>query len=802
MSDLRALQPSFTSGELSPALWARVDLAKYASGLKYAVNVFIHPHGGISNRSGLEFRGEVKDSTKRVKLIPFQFNVEQTYELEFGPGYMRVWRGGSQVLSGMTPYEIVTPYTNEAHLKDLVFAQEADVLFITHPSYPPQKLSRFADDNWTIGPVLFEPRSTPPATLNGSAFVRRKNTANENVSYGVTSVSASGAESARSALATVQIEPESEDGGRVLINWPDVPGAVLYRVYRGSTTDFLGEVQQSEIEFPQEAYLGTGSGRLPGTSDPGAPPVPTGVTATRVFGEIMRYVVATIDEDSGEESLPSPVKELRNALEYKGNRNDLSWSAVPGASAYIVYRELNGLYGYVGRTETTFFTDNNIVPDTADGPQKARNPFDGPNKYPRAVTFVEQRLALASSYEDPQAVWLSQSANYLNFGVSEPAKVSDAVTFRMRSREVNEIRAMLPVRGLMLLTSGAEWLVTGGSQADAIAPGAIKIDNQGFRGAAKVQPVVVGNTILFAQERGGVVRDFSYDFSADGFSGQDLTILARHLFEGREIAAWAYAQAPYSIVWVVMSDGSLLSLTYMKEHEVWGWTRHESSGGFFEDVIVVSEDMENVPYFVVRRTIEGVERRYIERLRTREFADVKDCFFVDSGLSLKSDVAFTTFSNLDHLEGREVVALADGNVVRGLTVTGGSVTLPNPSKIVHIGLPMSAAIQTLDLDLGQVRGLGTVQGREKSVSELTLRVEKTRGIFVGPKDTPRGQEGGLTELKQRQNEAWNEPILLYTGDVSITPSWDWNKGGNMFIRQFDPLPMTILAIMPDFTLGR
>jgi hypothetical protein len=419
------------------------------------------------------------------------------------------------------------------------------------------------------------------------------------------------------------------------------------------------------------------------------------------------------------------------------------------------------------------------------------------------VTFIEQRLAFASTSSDPQAVWLSQSANYENFSVSSPAKASDAVTFRIRARQVNEIRSMISVRGLLLLTSGSEWIVTGGSTADAISPSAIKLDNQGYRGAAKVQPIVVGNTVLFAQRLGGVVRDFSYDYTQDSYVGKDLTILARHLFKGREISAWDYAQAPDSVVWVVLDDGALVSLTYMKEQDVWAWTRHESGPGndaFFEDVTVIEENGEDVPYFIVRRTVNGTRKRYIERLHSRAFDAVEDAFFVDCGLTYQGPPA-ATITGLGHLEGQAVVALADGNVVRNLTVSGGSVRLQNAASKIHIGLPVTAAIETLDLDVGQVQGLGTVQGRTKSVSEVTFRVENTRGIFTGPQDGER-DSNVLVEYKQRRNENWNEAISLYTGDLTITPYWDWNTSGAMWVKQFDPLPMTILSIMPDVTLGR
>lgn len=805
MAQLRELQPAFTAGELAPALWARVDLSKYASGLKNATNLFVHPHGGISNRAGFEFVGEVKDSTKKTVLIPFQFNTEQSYILEFGNDYFRAYRDGGVILSGGSPYEVVTTFT-ENDVADLVYAQEADVMYGAHPLFAPWKIGRLADDNWTLTTLTFTPATPAPTGLAGTARYKLRRGDTDTINFKVTSVSAAGAESAASTVSNnVNFQVTYFDGRFARVSWAPVAGAAMYRVYKtdGDGQGIVAETADTSADMPVGPGAFSGDGTVaPTVSETGAPAIPTGVTVAIVFGKEIKYKVSAINEDTGEESLPSSEVTINNDMSIAGNKNNLTWTAVAGADAYNVYKNENGVYGFIGRTETTSFIDENIAPDTSSGPQEAKNPFSASGDYPRCVTFIEQRLGYAGSLNEPQGVWLSQSANYENFGVSSPAQASDAVTFRIRARQVNEIRAMLPIRGLMLLTSGAEWIVSGGSNSDAIAPSAIKIDNQGFRGCANVQPVVVGNTILFAQDRGCVIRDFSYQFADDAFVGRDLTILARHLFDNRSIVSWAYAQAPYSIVWVVLDDGSLVSLTYLKEHDVWAWTHHESgpdNDALFEHVAVIAEGKEDVPYFIVKRTIGGQSKRYIERLHTRVMNDVTDAFFVDCGLTYDGAPA-TEISGLDHLEGETVVALADGNAVHGLVVSAGKVTLPNAASKVHVGLSMEATLQTLDLDLGQVQGIGTVQGRKKSISELTLRVETTRGIFIGPKDGDR-ESDHLVEYKQRSKEAWNEAIGLYTGDIHMTPAWDWSDGGNMFIKQFDPLPMTILAIMPDVTIG-
>jgi hypothetical protein len=786
------MQPAFTSGELSPALGARVDLAKYASGLKVGLNVFLHPEGGSSNRAGLEFIAEVKDSTKLARLIPFEYSPEQTYIIEAGDGYFRWFREGGPLLSAGVPYEIVTPYADE-DLREISFAQEKDVMYLAHVGYDMRKLSRLAETNWTITTPTFGPKNAAPTGLVAAAQYSFAASDRTDMTFKVTAVNASGDESAPSAAVTITNFYYEVPAGRYYrMEWDAMAGAVLYRIYRtDSGNAFVAETPNTYIETA--AYQFDSTRPIPAGADPGAPATPTGVTIESGFGIDIKYKVAAVDENTGEESLPSTEATVRNDLSYKGNKNLLSWAAVAGASYYLVYKNDNGTYGYIGKTENTTFIDENIAADIADGPQTSRNPFTGAGNSPRTLSFYEQRLVAAGSANNPDVVEMSQSGGlYENFGKSAFGKATDALTFRVRSKMSNEIRAMVPLRKLLLMTSASEWLVSGGSN-DFLTPENIVYDAQGYRGSARLQPIVVGNTMIFLEASGQVVRDFSYEFSSDSFDGKDLTVLSKHLFEATDIVAWAYAKSPHSIIWCVLSDGKAASLTYLKEHDVWGWTRHETDG-VFEDVAVVHEDRDDVPYFIVKRTIDGVQRRYIERMHDRRFTDVKDAFFVDSGLSY-SGAAVSTFGGLDHLEGRTVVALADGNVVRDLTVVDGEVTLPFAASVVHIGLPYTAEMETLELDLGEVRGLGTVQGRTKTVPKVDIRVRNSRGMFIGPRG------GIMDEWKQRSNEAWDNPIALFTGDIEQQLDPMWSKGGNVVVRQVDPLPMTVLAIMPEVVLG-
>ena len=762
MSLPRQMQPSFTAGELAPSLYGRVDLGKYRAGLKAAKNVIVQPHGGALNRAGLEFCEEVKDSSRFTRTIEFQFSTQQNYTLEFGHLYMRVLKDGSQVLNSTT--RTITGITT------------ANPAVITSAAH-----------GYTNGTEIYIAGVFGPTILNGRNFRVANATTNtfEIVDlYG-------------NAVSTIG-QPAYASGGTV---------NAIYEIATPYQDIHLADIQYAQeadvmylthIEYEPRKLTRTGDASwtltIP-TFAPAqaAPAAPTATASPASGSRTYRYIVSAVSANTGEESLPSPPSNIvTNDLTIAGNKNTITWTAVTGAGRYLVYKLDNGVYGYIGGTEALTFTDENITADLADTPQKGINPFVGAGNYPRCVTFFQQRLVMAATKNAPQTVYASQSANYENFGSSSPVKPDDAIVFRLRAREVNEIRAMIPARGLMLLTSSAEWIVTGANDG-VITPSSIVIKNQGYRGCSKVPPLVVGNTVLFPQRSGGVIRDFSYEFAEDTYTGTDLTLLAKHLFRGKSVVSWAYAQANDSIVWCVLSDGSCVSLTYIKEHEVWAWTRHETDG-VFEWVSVQREENEDVPYFVIRRTVNGQTKRYIERMRSREILTLTDSYFVDAGVYYTGP-AVTSIRGLWHLDGRTVVALLNGNVVRGLTVTNGGVTFPYAATVAAVGLSYEAEIETLAMDMGAVRGIGTVQGRFKSIPSATIRVERSRGMFIGP------NRNLLREWKQREDEPYDTAIALYTGDFEITLDADWNTDGTIVIRQSDPLPMNVLAVMPDVAVG-
>jgi len=515
----KAWMPSFAGGEIGPALYARTDTAKWQVGVEQATNAFVRPYGGLSNRPGLRFIAEVKDSSKYTRLIPFSFNTEQTYILEFGDQYVRILRNGGRVLVG-------SPTTITA-------ITQADPAMITA-----------AGHGFSNGDEVYLSGIGGMTELNGRFVLVTGATTNtfEITDLGGTAIDSTGYDAFTS-------------GGSV---------DAVYEVatpYLEADLSGLNYVQSNDViyllhpsyEVRKLTRTGHAAWTLSTVSFVPDLAAPTGVSATATTGSgstSYSYKVSAVDDDGGEESLPSSAASCTNDLSTGSNKNTISWSAVTGADRYIVYKLENGVYGYIGGTESTSFVDDNIDADTSDTPQKDRGLFTGTDNYPATGTFFQGRFVLAQTNFAPQTMWFSTSANFENFNVSSPAKDDDSITATLAARQVNEIRAMLPLEDLIVLTSGGEWRVNGPGDG-IITPSNIQFRPQGYRGVADVSPLVVGNTVLFVQAGGSVVRDLGYSFEVDGYTGNDLTVFAPHLFRNRSVVDWAFAQTPYSLVWAV-----------------------------------------------------------------------------------------------------------------------------------------------------------------------------------------------------------------------------------------------------------
>jgi len=519
---------------------------------------------------------------------------------------------------------------------------------------------------------------------------------------------------------------------------------------------------------------------------------PSGISVNALVGSgatLYTYKVAAVGPDGRQQSLASLSASNTNNLLTSGNINRVTWGAVTGATRYRVYKQSNGLFGYIGQTDALQFDDDNIAADISNTPPEANNPFSGAGNYPGAVSYFEQRRCFAGSINAPQNLWMTRSGTESDLTYSIPTRDDDAVQVRVAAREANTVRHLVPMASLMLMTSAAEWRLTN-INSDAITPSSVSVKPQSYIGANNVQPVLVNNTLLFAAARGGHMRELAYNWQAQGFITGDLSLRAPHLFDGFDIIDMAYQKAPHPMLWAVSSSGKLLGLTYVPEQQIGAWHQH-STDGVFESIAVVAESSEDYLYAVVRRTVGGLPVRYIERKRSRFFASQADQFIVDAGATYTGP-STTTINGLTWLEGKTVNVLADGAVQAAKTVNGGSITLDQEASTVQVGLPITADLQTLPMAF-ETMAFG--QGRQKNVNRVWLRVVQSGGIFAGPTFDQ------LREFKQRTTEPYGSPPNLISNEVQIDLMPSWQAGGQVCIRQTAPLALTITSMTIEAAVG-
>lgn len=442
--------------------------------------------------------------------------------------------------------------------------------------------------------------------------------------------------------------------------------------------------------------------------------------------------------------------------------------------------------------------------------------------YPSAVTFFEQRTAWANTRAQPQSFWMSQSADLENMradsfaGGAVDVQDDDGLDFTIAADEVNAIRWMSPGRQLILGTSGGEWSVT--SDGPVVTPTDIEVKRESTNGSADILPLRISSIVLFVQRARRKLREFVFSLETDGFRTPDLTILAEHVTESglREIV---YQQEPDSLVHCVREDGVLATLTYHREQDVVGWSRH-LLGGCHGGGAPVIESMTCIPgsaaggsenrdeaWIAVKRTINGATFRSIEvfeaafegpnaeafdsraAYEAAVLARQKQAFYVDCGLSYQGPPV-QTLTGLDHLEGETVKVLADGALHPDCVVAGGTIGLQTPASAVRVGLPYRHVFASLKLEAGAAAG--TAVGKVKRVHAVALVLLHSLGLRIGP-SLAQQEEVPLREV----NDAMDTAVPLFTGERHVSFEGDFERDARIVISGDAPLPFTLLAAAPE-----
>lgn len=576
------IQRSFSAGEISPQLYGRVDVDRWKSALKTCLNFIPTPEGGIATRAGFELQANLGAVTK-PRLVPFEFGPSDSYVLLFNGTTMKVMRNGSMVETtpGSGIDYSVACVVNEETMR---WVQSGDTIYVTDGTNVPKKIVRGAaaprDTNWTITDAAMTPDT--PAT-SGSGMVYSTLTATgvtagtDQIRYRVTRTLADGTESAVFRTAEVTGTSASGSSGN--------PWVI--------TSAAHGMITNDNVVITEAITV-------------------SGTTIYNV-GDVVRIVVTGVNTFT----VPCPAAGTQYAGNFKYRRIDassasyvapttaspftISWTSQPGAAFYNVFREYGRVFGYIGSTSNTSFSDYGIIPDIKDVPVIGIDPGKG-GHVPTAIGLFQQRLMLGGYDDDVERIVGSHIGNYSAFDPG--AEDASGLDFGLAGRTVSAIQHMLEIAGrAVVLTNTAEWTLKGNS-GGGLTPTAINARADSYHGCSAIPPALVGSNLIYVHRGEKILLDAVYDFSQEALKSRDLTLWSRHLMVPG-ISKVVY-QRSENLVWVLRNDGVLLGLTYVPDQEVWGWHRHTVTDRTVEDLCVVSED--NVDRLYILTSKEGSYR--------------------------------------------------------------------------------------------------------------------------------------------------------------------------------------------------
>lgn len=755
-------QLAFTTGEVSPDVSSRFDLEQYKSALLEAENVVIRPYGAVAKRQGSQYVGQVKYSDKPTRLFEFTTNTNNSFMLEFGDKYIRVWNYG--IYTGI---EVTTPFTSDI-LFDLNCNQSGDVMFICSGKYPIQTLSRYSDTDWRMSTYkLTEQPYDEINTDNGH---------------------------------TLTVNGDTITSTKDLFT-QDMVGSVIQIAYyvEAVHTKSAGEVVEKKVKRYMQAQ-----------------------TIEKTYNNI-NYNVGAFSTDTELSWKFTTHGTWEGTVKLQISNNDgQTWKDYRTYTSKNDYNvtdtgkiEAGARLKYVSDIKSgSVNCDLSIMPFTQYGIVEIKSVTDAKNAkvnvlngikegepsyqwklgswnrgrgYPKLCTFYQDRFVVAATDSKPNFIWFSRTGDYPNFGVEKvEGTITDdsAITLPVINRKMCEIRHLVPANDLIILTSGNEWIVRGDK---TITPTNCNLKTQTQRGALSCEPQFIGNRCVFVQERGGTVRDMGYSYESDNYTGQDLTLFVKTLVKGHRAVTSAYAQDPDSIIYYVRDDGQLNCLTYIPEQKVYGWS-HFVTNGKYRYVESVAEGEQDTIYFVVDRVINNKSVKCIERsipLYTEDNSDVfLDCY-VKVANSIKTD-----YINAPHLVGQMVDIVIDGQQMPSRVVPPtGVIKLDGKANVITVGLPYTTKIKIPNVE--QQINDGTLQGRVATVSRVVLRMYKSFGGKVG-------------RTFDRMDDITLPPNELFTGDKPvILPKMgiNYSTDTSICIKHSDPFPFNLLSITRIVEIG-
>lgn len=799
MPKVRINQRTFSKGELSPLLEGKSDLSAYYEGCEVAENALITRQGGIFRRWGTRMVKEVKDSTKDTIVLPFEFSANDSYILEVGDLYIRVYKNSAPVLvsAGGPQVEIVTTFV-VADIRAIHFTQSGDVLFLFHGSYQQRKLSRVSDTSWSLSVQTVQPPPSFEADTNlGDTLAPAANTGTGIVFRAGSAIFLAGDEgrqiiagASRAVITAVTNTTEVvadilDNFGQAITAGPNtlssVGVAVTSTAHGASAGDFA--LLTSGAQSGQIREIAT-------------------ITGADTFDLVTAF---TVNQAGVTWNKVVPIASGSWALRFspqttldpnKSTPIGATVTLVAGAAAFRAADVGKYIVIYGGVVRITTFTSTTQVKgilESAMGDTVLVDPaaaaagtwflqtssWSAGTGYPRTGEFFQGRLYQASTVSQPTTTWGSRADDFDNYAIGVTAE--DAVEFMIASRQVNRIEWLADNDDLFIGTTGTEHRAIGSAGVDTPIGGNTVplVKRVANNGCAPIQPIAVNNALLYVDRSRRKILKMGYDVDAGGFGAKELTVGAEHITEsGVRLGALAFEKRLDQRLWFAREDGKMVTMTFFPEEKVNAFTRLVTEGNFDSQAIIANPSGgADQAWIVAKRTINAVTKRFVEVFDpTRQ----TDCSITVTGLT------GTALTGLSHLEAKTVDVIKNGSFIGSHLVTAGVATLADElvtEDICEVGLHYDMTVRTMRPAIP-----GTViEGFPRSWDSLFVRLHESRGGRIN------GEE--ILYPADALDEA-----NLFTGDVKVT-GVGWDTEARITLEQLQPYPFHALCCFGTLSIG-
>jgi len=845
-------QPALSSGELSTQLFGRVDLERYHSGVALMRNFYVDYRGGASTRMGTEYINETGNMDFPGRLIKFRFNDDQNYVLEFGEGYIRVLRDGGMVIAnsmvitnitqgnpaivtsshnqtiggdnvyisgvaGMTqvngrvfqvePIDVNTFYlktTSGANVDStaytaytsggigeryvrigapylaedlplLKYTQSGDIMTLTHPDYLPYDLKRYAEDDWRLELIVIGTDIDPPTGVTGTKSGNGKTA----YSYVVTAISESGQESIASSSALVtQAGNWAANQGHNAINWEPVVGATRYRVYKADP------VSGKDVDIP----LGSLHGYMGETTG-------TELDDTNILPDFER-TPPEHDNPFEDGNNPACAAYFQQRKVYAGG-NDLPetfWMSVTGAfdnfDASIPSKDDDAIEGTLASREINAIKQmvpmpGGLIMFTSGSAFQVSAGQQNDAVTPSALVATPQGYNGAADIE-PIPI------DYNILYVQSRGSIVRALSYNFYTNIYSGVDLSIFSNHFFVDYQILDWTyaeephkIVWAIRSDGRLLSLTYLAEQKISGWALHSTKGLYESCCAIQEDEQNVTYFIVKRYIDGRWVRYIERMAERLFPYGSEDAWCVDAGLERVLTTpdatVTASASTGTVTFTADSAVF-------TAGDVDKVLRMGGGIATITGFTSSTVLTGTFTRDMTHVIPEDPANTP--IESESG-TWTLDAKVSSVSGADHLEGETVSALIDGNTAMGLEVIDGEVALPFEGTKVIIGLPYKCQLQSLPLDTGEP----AIGGKRKRINALTIRASESRGLQVGM------DFDNMVQFKERNFQALGQPIELINGDMRIVMNPNWTVTGQYCVEQAYPLPATVLAFIPEITVG-